>query len=174
MAQKNMSRLLSQREIYQGVKRLAKEISNTYNDEQPLLLGVLKGSFIFLADLVRALDIPVSIDFTQAKSYDSIESNGNVELLFRPTTPLSGRHVLLVDDIVDTGYTMDYLLSQFGHENPASLKVCSLLDKPSRRIVPVEIDYLGFTVPDKFVVGYGFDYEQRFRNLPDIYVLETA
>jgi len=174
MAQKTMSRLLSQREIRQGVKRMAEEISNTYKDEQPLLLGVLKGSFIFLSDLVRALDIPVSIDFTQAMSYHSIESNGNVELVFRPTFPLSGRHVLLVDDIVDTGYTMDYLLSQFGHENPASLKVCSLLDKPSRRIVPVEIDYLGFTVPDRFVVGYGFDYEQRFRNLPDIYVLETA
>ena len=177
MAQHETTRLLSSRKIRQAVNRIALEISRDYRrtGEQgppPLMVGVLKGSFIFLADLVRALEIPVSIDFMQAQSYYATQSTGNVVLTSGPDASVRDRHVILVEDIVDTGTTVKYLLDQFNEEGPASLKVCSLLDKPSRREAPVKIDYLGFTVPEKFVVGYGLDFDQQYRNLPEIYVLD--
>jgi len=170
--QHRSSLLLSREEIALKVASLGREISRDYEGMHPLLLGVLKGSFIFVADLVRQIDIELSMDFIQARSYCSSTSSGDVVLTSLPVTSLRGRHVLVVDDIVDTGVTIQRLIAQFRLEGPASLKVCSLLDKPSRRIDPVTIDYLGFTVPNRFVVGYGLDYEQIYRNLPGIYVLE--
>lgn len=171
-AQYKIIPLLSREEIAQKVASLGREISGDYKGKNPLLLGVLKGSFIFMADLVRQIDIELSVDFIQAQSYGSFTTSGDVVL--RPCFHESwrGRHVLVVEDIVDTGATVNQIISQVDMEALASFKVCSLLDKPSRRETPVTIDYLGFTVPDRFVVGYGLDYQQKHRNLQGIYVLE--
>ena len=168
------SMLLSREEIAAKVASLGRTISRDYEGKHPLLMGVLKGSFVFVADLVRQIDIELSVDFIQAQSYYSSTSSGYVALTAVPGTPLRDRHVLLVEDIVDTGATVDRLIARINEEGPASLKVCALLDKPSRRITPVTIDYLGFTVPNVFVVGYGLDYQQKYRNLPGIYVLEEV
>lgn len=166
--------LLSKEEIEPKVASLGRAISRDYEGKHPLLLGVLKGSFVFVADLIRQIDIELSVDFIRAQSYHSSISSGHVALTSFPDTPLRDRHVLLVDDIVDTGATVDRLIAWINEERPASLKVCALLDKPSRRIAPVAIDYLGFTVPNVFVVGYGLDYQQKYRNLPGIHVLEEV
>jgi hypoxanthine phosphoribosyltransferase len=174
MSQHKLSPLLSQQEISQGVQRLAREIRRDYLGRCPLLVAVLKGSFIFLADLVRQTDIPLTLDFIQARSYRSTASTGKVKISPEARTTVRGRHVLLVEDIVDTGATIAHLMAQLRREEPASIKLCSLLDKPSRRVVPVRIDYLGFTVPDRFVVGYGLDLDQQYRYLPGICVVEET
>ena len=174
MLQHRLSLLLSREEIAQGVKRLASEIRRDYSDKDLLMIGVLKGSFIFLADLVREINIPLAVDFIQAQSYQSTASTGRVNVSSTSHIPVQGRHILLVEDIVDTGVTMAYLIEQIQKEGPASLKLCALLNKPSRRRVPVHIDYLGFTVPDRFVVGYGLDLDDQYRYLPDICILEEV
>jgi hypoxanthine phosphoribosyltransferase len=166
--------LISRQEISSAVGRLAALIRSDYGNWCPFLLGVLKGSFVFLADLVREVDIPLTVDFIRARSYDGTTSTGAVVGSSLPEEGLSGRHVLLVEDIVDTGITASYLIHQLEAYGPASLKLCALLDKPSARVVPVRIDYLGFTVPDGFVVGYGLDLDQQYRYLPDVYILEEA
>ena len=165
--------LISRDQIDEAVTRLACEINSDYQGKEPLLIGVLKGSFVFMADLVRQLDLPLEIEFIKLSSYGAArESSGKVRVVQGLQTPIKGRDVLLVEDIVDTGITTSFLLGYLRRKKPASLKVCALTDKPSRRRVPVPIDYLGFTVPDEFIVGYGLDCDEKFRNLPHIYAIE--
>ncbi len=165
--------LLGRKEIAATVKRLAVEINRDYEGKNPLLIGILKGSFIFMADLVRLLDFPLAVDFIRVSSYGTgRESSGKIKVVQGLSTPVKGRDVLVVEDIVDTGLTVAFLLDYLRKKRPSSLKLCALADKPSRRRVPLPIDYLGFIVPDKFLVGYGLDWDEKFRNLPDICVLE--
>src|SRR5215813_10286052 len=138
-----------------------------------LLVGVLKGCMMFMVDLARAIPMPLAIDFIATSSYGhSTESSGVVRLLKDLDTDIADRHVLIVEDIIDSGLTLDYLKSQLQRRNPASLRICSLLNKPERRIADVPVDYLGFDIPNEFVVGYGLDYGDRYRNLPYIGVLK--
>jgi len=165
--------LISHKEIAEAVNRLACEIERDYQGKQPLLIGVLKGSFVFMADLIRQLDLPLELDFVRLASYGaSRESSGKVRLIQQPQIPITNRDVLVVDDIVDTGITTSFLLDYLRKKKPASLKLCALTDKPSRRRIPVPIDYLGLAVPNKFIVGYGLDCDERYRNLPDIHTQE--
>jgi hypoxanthine phosphoribosyltransferase len=166
--------LLSRSEIAEGVRRLAAEIRKDYRDKNPVLIGVLRGGFVFLADLVRELDIPLSVDFAGVESYRGTESSGRVRVTHGVGLPIRGKDVLVVEDIVDTGRTTSHLLKYLRSKGPASLKLCVLLDKPSRREVEVHIDYLGFTVPDRFLVGYGLDIDQEHRHHPVIYVLDEG
>ena len=165
--------LFSRQEIAATVSRLATEISHDYRDKHPLLVGILKGSFMFLADLIRQLDFPLEVDFIGLSSYGKgKQTSGKVRVVRGLSPPIKDREVLVIDDIVDTGLTTAFLLDYLRQKNPTSLKLCALTDKPSRRQVPMTIDYLGFTVPDKFIVGYGLDLDQEFRNLPDICFIE--
>ena len=165
--------LISRDEIAEAVHRLASEIKRDYQGKQPLLVGVLTGSFVFMADLIRQLDLPLELDFVRLSSYGAArESPGKVRVVHDTKTRLKNRDVLVIEDIVDTGITTSFLLDYLRKKEPGSLKLCALTDKPSRRRVPVAIDYLGLSLPNKFVVGYGLDFNQRFRNLPDIYALE--
>jgi len=173
VSQPQLKILISRDEIAKAVDRLACEIKRDYQDKQPLLISVLKGSFMFMADLVRQLDLPLELDFIRLSSYGTArESSGKVRVVQGVKTPIKGRDVLVIEDIVDTGITISFLLDYLKKKQPASLKLCTLTDKPSRRRVPVPIDYRGFTVPNNFIVGYGLDLNQRFRNLPHIYILE--
>ncbi len=167
--------LLYTRETIAGeVNRLAGEISRDYRGLNPLLVGVLNGVFVFMADLVRAIDIPLEVDFVRAQSYLSTNSTGDVRVSGAERLNVQGRHVVLVDDIVDTGQTTAHLLDLLQHDEPESVALCCLLDNPSRRTVEVNIDYRGLTIPNKFIVGYGLDLDQRWRNLPDIYTIEES
>ena len=162
--------LLDEGTIAARVRELAAQISADYADAEGLvLIGVLKGAFVFLADLARRLTVPHSVDFIALSSYNwGAASMGAVRLIMDTRTSVTGRHVLVVEDIVDTGYTLNYLLSTFRARQPASLRACVLLSKPERRQVEVPVDYLGFEIPDVWVVGYGLDYADRFRTLPYI------
>ena len=160
---------ISADQIKARIQELAAQIRTDYAGQQPHLICVLNGAFMFHTDLVRALDMPATIDFMQASSYGSAkQSSGEVRLVKDLAFPISDRHVIMVDDIVDTGITMSYLLHYLQGRGPASLKVAALLSKPSRRKVEVPVDYLGFTIPDAFVYGYGLDRAQLDRNLPFI------
>ena len=173
VSQPQLKILLSRDEIAKAVDRLASEIKRDYQGKQPLLIGVLKGAFVFMADLMRQLDLPLELEFVRLSSYGAAkESSGRVRVVQELKTPIKGRDVLVIEDIVDTGITISFLLNYLRKKKPASLKLCVLTDKPSRRRVPVSIDYLGFTVPDKFVVGYGIDFAEKFRYLPEICVIE--
>ena len=164
--------LVSGEEIAATLERLAGEIRRDYLGKHPLLLGILKGSFVFMADLVRQLDFPLEIDFVRLSSYGhGTETSGQVRVVQGLRSAVQGRDVLLIEDIVDTGLTTGYFMDYLRRKRPASLRLCSLLDKPARRKVPIGIDYLGFTVPDRFIVGYGIDWNEKYRNLPDICVL---
>ncbi|MBM4447989.1 MAG: hypoxanthine phosphoribosyltransferase [Chloroflexi bacterium] len=166
--------LFNRHEIEAAVRRLAAEITEDFRHKNPLLLGVLRGSFVFLADLIRLLDFPLEVDFIGLSSYGSgTQTSGKIKVTKKLETPVPGRHVLIVEDIVDTGLTTAFLQKYLIRRKPASVKLCALADKPSRRQVPVNIDYLGFTVPDRFLIGYGLDANQKFRNLPDICSLEA-
>ena len=161
--------LITQDEIKQAVARLAAEIRQDYKGKEPLLVGILKGSFVFMADLIRQLELPVEVDFIKLSSYGAgRETSGKVKVVQGLKTPIKGKDVLVVEDIVDTGLTISFLLDYLRKKKPASLRLCALTDKPSRRQVPVTIDYLGFAVPDRFIVGYGIDWNEKFRYLPDI------
>jgi hypoxanthine phosphoribosyltransferase len=165
--------LISRQKIAAAVKKLAAAIQADYHGKNPLLVGILKGSFIFMADLIRRIDIPLEVDFIRLASYGSgTRSSGKISLIHELPSRIQDRHVVVVEDIVDTGLTTSFLCDYLRHKDPASLKLCTLADKPSRRQVPVQIDYLGFTVPDKFIVGYGIDWNEKYRNLPDICVPE--
>lgn len=156
-------------EIRRRVDELGRAVARDYLDRDPLLVAVLKGSSVFLADLIRAAAIPLSIDFMAISRFDgAAESMGRVRILKDLETDLAGRNVLIVEDIVDTGLTLAYLRSVLGSRSPASLEVCTLLDKSVRRIVPIDIRYVGFDCPDAFVVGYGLDLGERHRNLPGL------
>ncbi len=155
------------------VRELGQAISRDYNGKEPLLVGILTGAVLFVSDLLRHISIPCQLDFMATSSYGNhTESSGIVRILKDLDQSIEGRHVLVVDDIIDTGQTMDYLLETLKARYPASLKVCALLDKVPRRLRPVPIDYRGFEIPDRFVVGYGLDYAGRYRNLPFICVLK--
>ncbi|MCS7208758.1 MAG: hypoxanthine phosphoribosyltransferase [Fimbriimonadales bacterium] len=157
------------------VQQLGEQITRDYCMHPPLLVGVLKGSLVFLADLMRAIPLPVAYDFVAVSSYgDETYSTGQVRLIKDLDSPIRDRHVLLVEDIYDTGLTLEYLLGQLRQRQPASLRVCALLSKPARHQVPIELAYCGFEIPDRFVVGYGLDYAERYRNLPFIAVLNTV
>jgi len=165
--------LLTQDEIKQAVAKLASEISRDYQGKQPLLIGILKGSFVFMADLVRELDLPVEVDFVKLSSYGAgTETSGKVKVVQGLNTKIKGRDVLIVEDIVDTGLTVSFLMDYLKKKRPASLRLCVLTDKPSRHQIPVTIDYLGFNVPNKFIVGYGIDWNEKFRYLRDICYLD--
>jgi hypoxanthine phosphoribosyltransferase len=165
--------LIPKDEIEKQVRRLAREISNDFQGKYPLMLGILKGSFVFLSDLIRMLDIPVEVDFVRLASYGSGKvTSGKVRMVQGLQSTIKDRDVIIVDDIVDTGLATTYLIEHLRRKKPTSVKVCALLDKPSRRVVTVPIDYRGIVVPDKFVVGYGLDYDERFRDLSDICVVE--
>jgi hypoxanthine phosphoribosyltransferase len=157
-------------EIKGAVQRLAQRISGDYQGKYPLFLGVLRGCFIFLSDLVRSLSMPLEVDFIQVSRY--VETSGSDVRWVKKSPSISGRDVVVVEDIVDEGITLNFVLSELSSQLPASLKVCTLLNKPSRRKIPVPVDYCGFDIPDLFVVGYGFDVEGRFRELPAIYFLK--
>jgi hypoxanthine phosphoribosyltransferase len=162
--------VLSERKINEYVQSIGQTITEEYEDGTGLLLiGVLRGCVPFLSDLMREIQLPVEIDFLAVGSYgDSSESNGVVRVLKDLNETIDGRHVLLVEDIVDTGLTLNFLMGYLKARNPASVGICSLLDKPARREVDVKIDYGGVKVPDEFLVGYGLDYAQKYRNLPYI------
>lgn len=172
-SQHELSILLTKEEIEAAVKRLAAEIKENYQGKYPLLIGVLKGSFMFMADLIRQLDFTLEVDFIRLSSYGrGRETSGRIKVVQCLHSQIKGRDVLVIEDIVDTGLTTGFLLDYLRKKKPASLRLCALTDKPSRRRVPVTIDYLGFTVPNKFLMGYGLDLDEKFRNLPDICVLE--
>jgi hypoxanthine phosphoribosyltransferase len=155
------------------IGELARAIRRDYRDKDPLLLGILKGSFIFMADLVRKIDMPLEVDFIRLSSYGGgIESSGKIKVLSRLNEPVEGRHVLIVEDIIDTGLTTAYFIKYLKRKRPASVRLCALTEKPSRRKTDVKIDYIGFTVPDKFIVGYGIDWNEKYRNLVDICYIE--
>jgi hypoxanthine phosphoribosyltransferase len=164
--------LLSSEAIKSRVGELGAQIARDYAGESLVLLCVLKGSFMFAADLARAIEIPLRVEFLGVRSYgDDTRSSGVVQITQDLTRPVAGDHIVLVEDIVDTGLTLSYLREQLLARAPASVKVCALLHKPSRSVKPVYIDYLGFTVADVFVVGYGLDHAERYRNLPYVGVL---
>lgn len=164
---------ISEAELQKRVKALGAAITADYLGKQLVVVGVLKGSFVFLADLVRAIDLPVKVDFMGITSYEGTKSTGVVRVTSDLSRPVEGQHLLLVEDIVDTGLTISHLLQLFRTRMPNSVKVCSLLHKPARARVEVPIHYLGFTIEDKFVVGYGLDWAERYRNLPYIGVVEA-
>jgi hypoxanthine phosphoribosyltransferase len=167
--------LLTDAQIRARVAELGTQLSRDYDGRDPVLISVLKGSIIFLADLVRAMEIPLSVDLMEVSSYGaSTESSGQVRILKDLSKPIDGRHVVVVEDIIDTGLTLNYLLRYLRDKGPASLGICCLLDKPARRLAPIDIDYRGFTIPDRFVIGYGLDYDERYRNLPYIGVLRPS
>jgi hypoxanthine phosphoribosyltransferase len=161
--------LYTQQQIAGRVRELAAEIERDHRGKELVLVGVLKGAFMFVSDLARQIDLPLSVDFIGLSSYgEETESSGVVKITSDLTRPIEGKHVIIVEDIVDTGLTMRYLLDNFSTRRPASVKICALLQKPSRLRTRIPIQYLGFTVPDLFVVGYGLDSGEKFRNLPFI------
>ena len=170
----NLEVLLSQEQIQTRVKELGVEITRDYAGLNPLLIGVLKGACFFLSDLLRAIDTPLGIEFMAISSYgSSTRTSGEVRIMKDLDVPIEGRHILVVEDIVDTGLTLSYLLANLESRGAASVKLAALLDKFERREKDVKIDYLGFKIPDHFVVGYGLDYAERYRNLPFIAVLKN-
>jgi hypoxanthine phosphoribosyltransferase len=174
MPESRVGEILVQRdELEHRVRELAAEVSRDYADRELLLVGVLKGAVFFLSDLMRHLDVDCEVDFMAVSSYgSSTDSSGVVRILKDLDVSIEGRHVLIVEDIVDSGLTLSYLLRTLRARNPASLEVCALLTKPERRKVELPIRYVGFEIPNRFAIGYGLDHAERFRNLPFVAVLE--
>jgi len=155
------------------VRELAAEVSADYQGREPLVIGVLKGAVFFIADLLRLMTVPVELDFMAVSSYgSSTHSSGVVRILKDLDIPIAGRHVLVVEDVIDSGLTLSYLLKNLASREPASLEICTLLTKPGHKRLNIPIRYVGFELPDAFVIGYGLDYSERWRNLPYIAVLE--
>jgi hypoxanthine phosphoribosyltransferase len=167
--------LISKEEIANRVKEIANAISNDYKDVEPLFVCILKGSVFFTADLLRSISIPATIDFMCVSSYgSSTVSSGTLNVKIDLRSDIEGKHVIVVEDIIDSGNTLYNLKNLLLTRNPASLKICSLLDKPDRRVQNVDVDYVGFQIPDEFVVGYGLDYNENYRTLPDIRILSRC
>ena len=165
--------LISHQQIRERTEELGRQVTEDYRGKNPLLICILKGGLMFLADLMREVDLPLEIDFIAVSSYgDSTESSGVVRILMDLERNIQGRHVLIVEDIIDTGRTLSYIIGNLRTRGPASIKVCTLLDKPARRELEIPIDYVGFTIPDRFVIGYGLDYGEIYRNLPFVGVLK--
>lgn len=165
--------LISHQQIRERTEELGRQITEDYDGKDPLLICILKGGLMFLADLMREVDLPLEIDFIAVSSYgDSTESSGVVRILMDLERNIQGRHVLIVEDIIDTGRTLSYIIENLRTRGPASIRVCTLLDKPARRELEIPIDYVGFAIPDRFVIGYGLDYGEIYRNLPFVGVLK--
>lgn len=165
--------LISKEQIAKRNKELGAQISEDYKDKELLMVCILKGSSVFFADLIREITIPVKLDFMSISSYgNGAKSSGEVKVIKDLDSRVEGKHVIIVEDIVDSGYTLSYLTKMLKARNPASLKVCSLLDKPSRREVEFKADYVGFEIENEFVIGYGLDYAQIYRNLPEVCILD--
>jgi hypoxanthine phosphoribosyltransferase len=165
--------LIGEADLAARVARLGADITRDYAGKDLVVIGVLKGSFVFLADLVRAIDLPLAVDFIGISSYQGTRTSGVVQITSDLTRPIEGKDVLLVEDIVDTGLTMKYLLENLATRRPASVKIAALLEKPSRAQVKIPIDYRGFVIGDEFVVGYGLDWDGKLRNLPFVGVPRT-
>ena len=166
--------LFSEEKIESKVNELAHRIMDDYKGEEILLVGVLKGACVFISDLIRKIDLDVSLDFMAVSSYGmSTESSGVVKILKDLDSDIEGKNVLIVEDIIDTGLTLKYLTENLKSRKPKSLKICTLLDKPERRRCEIDVDYIGFKIPDKFIVGYGIDCKEKFRNLPYIGIVEA-
>jgi hypoxanthine phosphoribosyltransferase len=171
----NVEVLIGAERIAARVREMGTQIESDYAGKDLVLLGVLKGSFLFIGDLARAIDLPLSVDFISLSSYgEATESTGVVKITSDVSKPIENKHVLIVEDIVDTGLTMRYLLDNLATRRPSSVKLCTLLHKPARARTRIPIDYLGFQVEDRFVVGYGLDAAEKYRNLPFIGVMTGA
>ena len=173
--EKNIARiLLTEEQIKARIKELGEELSREYADKDPVIVGVLKGVVIFYADMIREIKVPCQMDFMWISSYAGTNSTGNMIVRKDVSADLKGRHVLILEDIFDTGNSLDYTYKHLMSKEPASLKICTLLDKPERRKpgITLKADYTGFTIPNEFVVGYGLDYDEKYRNLPYIGVLK--
>ena len=167
--------LFSEEQLKERVAQIAAQIDRDYAGKELMLVSVLRGSFIFMADLVRAITVPCTVDFMAVSSYGAgTVSSGQVQITKDLSEDITGRHLLVVEDILDSGNTLSYLLEVLRARKPASIRLCTLLDKPERRVKPVQLDYTGFTIPDAFVVGYGLDYDEHYRNLPYIGVLRPS
>ncbi|MFU0800051.1 MAG: hypoxanthine phosphoribosyltransferase [Xylanivirga thermophila] len=167
--------LIDEPTLKKRISELGAQITEDYRDKDLIVVGILKGAVIFLSDLVKEIDLPLSMDFMAVSSYGlSTHSSGVVRILKDLDQEIEGKDVLIVEDIVDTGLTLHYLVENLKSRKPNSLKICCCLDKPSRREVPVNVDYVGFDIPDEFVVGYGLDYGEKYRNIPHICVLDPA
>jgi hypoxanthine phosphoribosyltransferase len=167
--------LLSEEQLQVRIRELGRQISQDYAGKAPLMVGVLKGAAMFLVDLIRAVDLPLAIDFMAVSSYGAAtESSGVVRILKDLETPIEGRDVVLVEDIIDSGLTIAYVLDMLRRRGPASLKVCALLVKEQAAEAGLKADYVGFTIPNKFVVGYGLDFDEKYRNLPYLGILQTG
>ncbi len=167
--------LFNESQLDEKVKELGNQITNDYNNKDLIVIGILKGSNIFMSDLVREINLPLQIDFMDVSSYgNATESTGVVRIIKDLECAIDGKDILIVEDIIDSGLTLKYLKDMLLSRNPKSIKICTLLDKPTRRKEKVVIDYLGFEVPDEFIVGYGIDYAERYRNLPVVAVLKRS
>ena len=165
--------LFSQKKLNTRVQQIAQQITADYQGKEIMLISVLRGSFVFMADLCRAIDLPCTLDFMAVSSYGKgTKSSGQVQITKDLSEDISDRHIIVVEDILDSGNTLSYLLKILENRHPASIRLCTLLDKPDRRVKPVEVHYSGFTIPDAFVVGYGLDYAEKYRNLPYIGILK--
>lgn len=165
--------LVSEEQLQKRIAELGQEISRDYKGQKLLMVGVLKGSVVFMADLMRQIDLDVSIDFMAVSSYGSgTKTSGQVQILKDLNRSIEGKNILVIEDILDSGVTLSYLTSLLWSRKPASIRLCTLLDKPERRKVEVKPDYVGFTIPDAFVVGYGLDYDESFRQLPYVGILK--
>ena len=167
--------LYSEQELRQRVKELGCQITADYAGREPMLVSVLRGSYIFMADLTRAINLNVTVDFMVVSSYGAgTVSSGQVEIKKDLSDSIEGRELIIVEDILDSGNTLFYLMDVLRARKPASIRICTLMDKPERRVKPVKADYVGFTIPDAFIVGYGLDYGEKYRNLPYVGVLKPS
>ncbi|MBI4697755.1 MAG: hypoxanthine phosphoribosyltransferase [Nitrospirae bacterium] len=164
--------LFTAEQVQQRVKDLAARISKDYAGKELLTIGILKGAFMFFSDIVKHIQTPMEIDFLNASSYNKTESTGKIRIHADLRENIKDKHVLIIEDIIDTGYTLKYITDMLVPRNPASFKICVFLDKIAHRRVDVKLDYVGYEIPDKFVVGYGLDYENKFRNLPYIAIFK--
>lgn len=164
--------LVTEEQIKEKIAELAQILTDEYKDKNPLFIGILKGVVIFYADMVRACQFPCQFDFLSVSSYDGTTSTGTVTFHKDVSFDLKGRHVVILEDILDTGCTLKAVIDHLMEMEPASLKICTLLDKPERRTADLQADYIGYTIPNEFVVGYGLDYNERYRNLPFVGVLK--
>ena len=165
--------LFSEEQLKNRVREIAQQITADYQGKEIMLISVLRGSFVFMADLCRAIDLPCTLDFMAVSSYGKgTKSSGQVQITKDLSEDISDRHIIVVEDILDSGNTLSYLLKILENRHPASIRLGTLLDKPDRRVKPVEVHYSGFTIPDAFVVGYGLDYAEKYRNLPYIGILK--
>ena len=165
--------LFSEEQLKNRVQEIARQITADYQGKEIMLISVLRGSFVFMADLCRAIDLPCTLDFMAVSSFGKgTKSSGQVQITKDLSEDITDRHIIVVEDILDSGNTLSYLLKILENRHPASIRLCTLLDKPDRRVKPVQVHYSGFTIPDAFVVGYGLDYAEKYRNLPYIGILK--